>query len=159
MEFFLIIRKYICFFFLLMLFFNLGKQTSIKTGVYHIGIIIIDPSGVARWRGVSGLLLLQAAARWRMEPLRAPSRGSEAQRREEAAEADPPQTHSQSTFHRRHRRAVSLQHFSRARVTKQAEQQQQQDSRLCPGLTLTFISLRRFLFSRTFLSTHIYLRI
>ena len=31
-----------------MLFSNLGKQTSIKTGVYHIGIIIIDPSGVAR---------------------------------------------------------------------------------------------------------------
>lgn len=143
-------------FFPLMLFFHLGTQTSIKTGVYHIGIIIIDPSGVARWRGVSGLLLLQAAARWRMEPLRAPSRGSEAQRREEAAEADPPQTHSQSTFHRRHRRAVSLQHFSRARVTKQAEQQQQQDSRLCPGLTLTFISLRRF-YSPGRFSPHIYI--
>lgn len=156
MEFFLIIRKYICFFFFLsMLFFNLGKQTSIKTGVYHIGIIIIDPSGVARClraaAPASGRQVAHRAAPCALQRLRGSEEGGGSRGR---SATDPQSVHISQEAPTR-----------RLPPTFQSSSGNKTSGAAAAGLASLsgthshiYIS-QEVLFSRTFLSTHIYLRI
>lgn len=158
MEFFLIIRKHTYgFFFLLMLFFNLGKQTSIKTGVYHIGIIIIDPSGVARClraaAPASGRQVAHRAAPCALQRLRGSEEGGGSRGR---SATDPQSVHISQEAPTR-----------RLPPTFQSSSGNKTSGAAAAAAGLAFLSgthshiyiSQEVLFSRTFLSTHIYLRI
>lgn len=156
MEFFLIIRKYICFFFLLMLFFNLGKQTSIKTGVYHIGIIIIDPSGVARCLRAAapagGRQVAHRAAPCALQRLRGSEEGGGSRGR---SATDPQSVHISQEAPTR-RLPPTFQSSSGNKTSGAAAAAGL--ASLSGTHSHIYIS-QEVLFSRTFLSTHIYLRI
>lgn len=157
MEFFLIIRKYICFFFLLMLFFNLGKQTSIKTGVYHIGIIIIDPAGVARClraaAPASGRQVAHRAAPCALQRLRGSEEGGGSRGR---SATDPQSVHISQEAPTR--RLPPTFQSSSGNKTSGAAAAAAGLASLSGTHSHIYIS-QEVLFSRTFLSTHIYLRI
>lgn len=143
-------------FFSLMLFFHLGKQTSIKTGVYHIGIIIIDPSGVARClraaAPASGRQVAHGAAPCALQRLRGSEEGGGSRGR---SATDPQSVHISQEAPTR-RLPPTFQSSSGNKTSGAAAAAGL--ASLSGTHSHIYIS-QEVLFSRTFLSTHIYLRI
>lgn len=139
-----------------MLFFNLGKQTSIKTGVYHIGIIIIDPSGVARClraaAPASGRQVAHRAAPCALQRLRGSEEGGGSRGR---SATDPQSVHISQEAPTR-RLPPTFQSSSGNKTSGAAAAAGL--ASLSGTHSHIYIS-QEVLFSRTFLSTHIYLRI
>lgn len=143
-------------FFPLMLFFHLGKQTSIKTGVYHIGIIIIDPSGVARCLRAAapagGRQVAHRAAPCALQRLRGSEEGGGSRGR---SATDPQSVHISQEAPTR-RLPPTFQSSSGNKTSGAAAAAGL--ASLSGTHSHIYIS-QEVLFSRTFLSTHIYLRI
>lgn len=144
-------------FFPLMLFFHLGKQTSIKTGVYHIGIIIIDPSGVARCLRAAapagGRQVAHGAAPCALQRLRGSEEGGGSRGR---SATDPQSVHISQEAPTR--RLPPTFQSSSGNKTSGAAAAAAGLASLSGTHSHIYIS-QEVLFSRTFLSTHIYLRI
>lgn len=143
-------------FFPLMLFFHLGTQTSIKTGVYHIGIIIIDPSGVARCLRAAapagGRQVAHRAAPCALQRLRGSEEGGGSRGR---SATDPQSVHISQEAPTR-RLPPTFQSSSGNKTSGAAAAAGL--ASLSGTHSHIYIS-QEVLFSRTFLSTHIYLRI